>query len=143
AQAIGTRRPKARVNLVALTAGLFAVTGAEALVPEAATILGPCRTIPHEYANVTCRVVDLDAVDLTGAAVPASVDALAAELISDRREPVVAWRNRRRWVQTYEPVTLPPAAGQPRLRTGGVYVVTGGWGGLGLVLAEHLAERVR
>jgi|GEM_PF-516325 len=32
---------------------------------------------------------------------------------------------------------------RPRLREGGVYLITGGLGGIGLVLAEHLAKTVR
>jgi len=40
----------------------------------------------------------------------------------------------------------PPAAGEtptPLLREKGVYLITGGWGGIGLALAEHLARKVR
>ncbi|MCU0288095.1 MAG: SDR family NAD(P)-dependent oxidoreductase, partial [Acidobacteria bacterium] len=43
--------------------------------------------------------------------------------------------------QAYEPAVLPgPGEIVPRLRDGGVYLITGGLGGIGLVLAGFLAE---
>jgi NADP-dependent 3-hydroxy acid dehydrogenase YdfG len=56
----------------------------------------------------------------------------------------VAWRGRHRWAQAFEPVRLEPApeAAPPPYRAGGVYLITGGLGGIGLALAEHLARTV-
>jgi len=46
-------------------------------------------------------------------------------------------------VQSFEPAPL-EADGMPaRLRPGGVYLITGGLGGVGLAVAEHLARRVQ
>ena len=42
-------------------------------------------------------------------------------------------------MKAYEPAPL-PAAAQPRLRREGVYLITGGLGGIGLALAERLAR---
>ncbi|MRT33283.1 KR domain-containing protein, partial [Xylella fastidiosa subsp. multiplex] len=50
-----------------------------------------------------------------------------------------AYRGAHRWVKAYEPAPL-PAAAQPRLRREGVYLITGGLGGVGLVIAKHLAQ---
>src|SRR5690606_24385324 len=52
----------------------------------------------------------------------------------------IADRNGRRWQQELTPGPL-PAAGGPVQRDGGVYLITGGFGGLGLALAQHLATR--
>jgi len=47
-------------------------------------------------------------------------------------------------VQTFEPLHLDPPAGvASRLKIGGVYLITGGLGGIGLALAEFLAARVQ
>jgi NAD(P)-dependent dehydrogenase (short-subunit alcohol dehydrogenase family)/acyl carrier protein len=53
----------------------------------------------------------------------------------------VAWRGPHRWVKAYEPCTL--AGNEPgtqRLRQDGVYLITGGLGGVGLAVARHLAQ---
>ena len=65
-----------------------------------------------------------------------------ADLLSGSREPAVAYRRGRRWVLGYAGVKLGPVPEKthPRLRDRGVYLITGGFGGIGLVLAEHLAE---
>ena len=64
------------------------------------------------------------------------------ELESDDREPVVVYRNGRRWVQQFEPVPLPESVVDlPVLRAGSVWLVTGGTGGLGLAIASALSSR--
>jgi hypothetical protein len=55
----------------------------------------------------------------------------------------VAYRAADRWVQRCEPVTLQSVGQGVALRPGGVYLITGGLGGLGLVFAEYLARTVQ
>ena len=122
-----------RFDLIVVSNDLHKVRGDEQLVPAKATLLGPCRVIPQEYPNITCRNID---VSLDSAQ-------LLAELKATVTDPIVAYRNGRRWVQTFEPVglgELPGAA--PRLREKGVYLITGGLGGVGLEIAEYLAQTV-
>jgi NAD(P)-dependent dehydrogenase (short-subunit alcohol dehydrogenase family)/acyl carrier protein len=66
---------------------------------------------------------------------------LTAELTHPPAALTVAYRGAQRWTQTFEPVRLEPAsATAARLREGGVYLITGGLGGIGAVLAEELAR---
>ncbi|MCP5045529.1 MAG: SDR family NAD(P)-dependent oxidoreductase, partial [bacterium] len=62
----------------------------------------------------------------------------------DSRGPldvVVAFRDNYRWVQTFEPIPLPaPKQETLPLRRHGVYLLTGGTGKIGRVLAKYLAE---
>ncbi len=84
-------------------------------------------------------------------------DQLLEDLHSVPTNSVVAYRSGVRWEQTYAPRVLPSAAdaapispdsmptrrSQSRetpLRDGGVYLITGGLGGLGLVFADYLAK---
>jgi NAD(P)-dependent dehydrogenase (short-subunit alcohol dehydrogenase family) len=55
---------------------------------------------------------------------------------------MVAYRSRQRWIQTFEKMRLEEPAALPPLREGGVYLITGGLGGIGLVLAHDLARTV-
>src|SRR5262249_39571789 len=65
---------------------------------------------------------------------------IIGELGAEPYEPVVAYRDSRRWVETFEPTKLPKAQDSPVIRDGGVYLVTGGLGNIRLVVAESLAR---
>ena len=63
---------------------------------------------------------------------------------ADFSDPVIAYRGRQRWVQTFEAMRIDKARGAtPRLREGGVYLITGGLGQIGFLLAQALAEQAR
>ena len=99
--------------------------------------------IPIEYPYLSCRVVDLE---LLGSSLQPDevITRLLNEWASDLADLVVAYRGHHRWTPTYEPAQLAEAPSpNPRLRTRGVYFITGGLGGIGQALAEHLASTVQ
>ena len=117
--------------------GAHDVTGDEPIVPEAAASLAACRAIPQEFANLTCRYLDVGFAD------PSTLVAhILAESSGASTDAVVAYRGRRRWVQTFTPHPLEELS-TPQFRQGGVYLITGGLGRVGLVIAEHLARSYR
>ncbi|MDP2390900.1 MAG: SDR family oxidoreductase [Acidobacteriota bacterium] len=120
-------------EITLLTSGLADVHGHEALSPHTACLLGLVGAIPHEYPGTACRIVDIDA--------NVKMPDVARELTRTSTDPVTAWRGRTRWIGRFEPLQLPSVtSGAPVFRPGGSYLITGGVGGLGLVLAEHLAQ---
>jgi len=140
AQALGRQGLDRMVRLEVVSRSLHSVTGSEEIVPETATLLGPCKVIPQELARVTCRNLDLE--DLSD--LPVLAELLAAEISAGGDDPVVAFRGGERWTQGFERHRLEALQGPPaRLRERGVYLLTGGLGGLGLELAEHLARTVQ
>jgi acyl transferase domain-containing protein/acyl carrier protein len=126
-------------SLDVVVAGTQQVLSNDVTRPHAATVTGPCRVIPLEYPDVSTRLIDLDPDPG-----PAAVTGLLAELRRAQTEPLVALRHGRRWLPGYE--TMQPPAGEPAelaaasLREGGVYLVTGGLGGIGLAMADRLAR---
>jgi acyl transferase domain-containing protein len=116
------------------------VTGHERLVPAKATLIGPCRSLQFEHPAMRCRSIDLVVPDDDSEFADLLTN-LVGELTAEEPEIVVALRDHRRWVQTVERM---PAANMATsaLRPGGVYLITGGLGGIGLALADHLARRV-
>ncbi|HVR98351.1 MAG TPA: SDR family NAD(P)-dependent oxidoreductase, partial [Thermoanaerobaculia bacterium] len=138
AQALETVAAGEPLRLEVIADGLAGLAGDEETWPEKATLLGPCKVIPQEYPNVLCRAIDVRPARFSED--ETLVERLLAELSAPPREPVIAWRGPRRWVQTFEPVRL-DAAGA--VRPGGVYLLTGGLGSVGLQVAEHLAETVQ
>jgi acyl transferase domain-containing protein len=143
AQAYGELGLSDPVRITVFTEGVHDVTGHESLFPEKATVMGACRVIPQEFADIGCRQVDLERSQLLAG--DAQMASLAAELFAPNSEPVTAYRGGRRWQRIFEPLRLDRVAeGAPaRLRQGGVYLITGGMGGVGLVLAEYLAREVK
>ena len=139
-QAIGDHLSKEPIQIKVISNHLHEVTGEEILSPAKAILLGPCRVIPQEYPSIQCTNVDV------GDRQPADAYAqlLIKELAGKTTDGVVAYRGVHRWVQTIERVNLGKNSHpNPRLREGGVYLITGGLGGMGLALAEYLAQSVR
>ncbi len=125
------------VAITAITNGAFATTGEETLIPEQALLIGPCTVIPQEFAGFSCRNIDIDPrVDLNPNAW--MLQELIAELLAETGEPVVALRGRQRWIRGFTSVQL--QISNSRLRRGGSYLITGGFGGIGLELANYLAS---
>ena len=128
-----------RISVVANE--ICSVTGAEPICPSKSTILGPCRVIPQEYPNIRCQNIDLDFYGESDEAASRFAAYLEVELVSAPFDPSIAWRKGRRWIPTFEPVRLPRVSEDATaLRPGGVYLITGGLGKIGLVLAECMAR---
>jgi acyl transferase domain-containing protein/acyl carrier protein len=141
AQAIGELGMTTPMRLTMIADGLYEVSGDETLVPEKAAALGPVRVIPKEFANISARAVDLQSGDRAIGA--ADLDMIVADVLAASTDREIAYRNGRRWIQCYEQARLQPLSSEahPRLRDAGVYLLTGGLGGISLVLARYLAER--
>lgn len=136
-QALADRSLTNSLELVVVTDSVQEVSGDESLRPERSTVLGACKVIPQEYPGMTCRSIDVTC----NTALTRIVDQLADELSENGLERVVAYRGRHRWIQSFEPVRLEKGTGsQSLLADGGVYLITGGLGGVGLTLAQHLAQ---
>ncbi|HTQ80510.1 MAG TPA: SDR family NAD(P)-dependent oxidoreductase, partial [Thermoanaerobaculia bacterium] len=143
AQAWGNRPEGGELRLIAVSNGVYEVTGEEELDPHRSTLVGPCRVIPQEYSTISCLHLDLPAPAGSAGDLERWADLVLSEARRDFAEPVVALRGRGRWVEDLHPSPLPPwEPSSWRLREGGVYLITGGLGGVGLTLAEALAEQV-
>jgi acyl transferase domain-containing protein len=140
AQALGAIACKDPVQISIVSNNMQDVSGNEERFFEKATLLGPCRVIPREYPNVSCRSIDIE-IPRSAKQRQLLVEHLLAELIAKSSEMIVALRANQRWVQTYEPVRLTADRQWAiPIRQGGTYLITAGLGGIGLALAEHLAQ---
>jgi len=119
-----------------VVAGTQEVVPGDVTDPEAAMVTGPCLVVPLEYPGVTARLVDV-----SSSPAGRSSRELVAELRRSPTDWLVALRHGRRWLPGYE--SLPVTDGTAPFRDGGVYLVTGGLGGIALGLAERLAVQHR
>ena len=125
-----------RLSVVAT--GIAAVTEGEGrtLAPELGTLSGFIATAAQEFPALSIRLVDALPPALADPAAAAAVLALCCEQGGD---PFVASRGRRCWRLAHAKLPL-PATPAVKLRQNGVYLITGGLGGIGLTLAQDLAN---
>ncbi|MBV9787773.1 MAG: SDR family NAD(P)-dependent oxidoreductase, partial [Chloroflexi bacterium] len=137
AQALGAQPTVQPIHLFALSSGMQSVGRELAGSPEKTTLLGLCKVIPQEYPHLTCQSLDV-ALPTDEWQTAKLADLVFAECLRPTPGSVLAYRDGRRWEQAFEQVHLEP--GSSRIRPGGVYMITGGFGGIGLSLARHLAR---
>jgi acyl transferase domain-containing protein/acyl carrier protein len=131
---------------ISWTPDMFAVTNRawrlnvnEALEPAKAAISGILRVIPLEQPGFECRQIDIETC-APGNIPGSSIELLKDELRSSSPDAVVACRGGNRWVQTLERMTLDGINTANAFPERGVYVITGGFGELGLQIAAWLVQ---
>jgi acyl transferase domain-containing protein/thioesterase domain-containing protein/acyl carrier protein len=107
--------------------------------PARAVLLGPARVIPKELPGFVCRSID---VDFESGKSFQSAAQIVAEMASAPENATVAFRGSERFVETLEAFDLSASPARRRLQPGGVVLITGGVGGIGLVVAETLAREL-
>jgi phthiocerol/phenolphthiocerol synthesis type-I polyketide synthase E len=137
-QALAPHGRDRAIDLLAVSSGAHEILGGDGVSPDKAMILGACRTIPQEFRTIRCRAVDVPSPQPGTVFPDHAVLALLAEACAESADGVVAHRGGRRWVRDFRPVRLEPPAAGPAWRDNGVYLITGGTGELGLMIAAYL-----
>ncbi len=141
-QAFGNKGITAGIQVGVITDNMQDVQGGELLYPQKAVVLGAVKVIPREYANIGCFSCDIVLPGPGSRQEEYLIGQLLQEFeaISPGARSVVALRGPYRWVQVFEPVRLERKTLDLKQR--GVYLITGGLGGIGYTLARHLAKQV-
>jgi acyl transferase domain-containing protein/thioesterase domain-containing protein/aryl carrier-like protein len=128
--------------LSTVASGLYSCNDTDALPdPMKALLLGPTQVAPRESPHMRTRCVD---VGLSGASPVDVATRLLRELQRPVSETAIALRPNARWVRVLEPVPLDPALPDAlTVREGATVLISGGLGGIGLEIAEHLAKTVK
>jgi acyl transferase domain-containing protein/thioesterase domain-containing protein len=129
------------IHLTVVTGGSQAVSGEAVPHPERALAIGPCRVIPHEMANVTARLVDFAAVNVSTNFLSRSI---ISECLAVHDHDLVAYRAEERWAMNLVKAAVSHDSGSNKyLRPNGVYLISGGLGDIALDLASFLANTVK
>ncbi|UHA74003.1 type I polyketide synthase [Paenibacillus sp. 481] len=143
AQALRKQKETTEVRIAVVSTDMQEVTGLEQLSPGKMTLLGPCMVIQQEYIGITCVSIDIDAPHGVGRQQRLAAQ-IVAELSVPASERLIAYRGNYRWVQNYKPAELhKPATPALPFREQGVYLITGGLGGIGMLTAEYLAQHFK
>lgn len=140
AQAIAEENLPRPIHMTAISNGAARLRDEALPWPEKAAIAGPIKVIPKELPGVTCAA--LDVVLPTTArghrmGVQALTDQVLEDLLSPPRNHMALRRGERRFERGVKALTLPAATGID-LPQGAPVLITGGFGGIGLTLAEAL-----
>jgi len=109
------------------------VTGEEAILrPHHGCLLGLGKVARDEFPHVRIRMVDVD-----GQTDP---DLIVKEFNIMEAPYQVAYRNGKRYVERLKEVSLELDEQQNPIKAGGVYVITGGTGGLGLEIGKKISR---
>jgi amino acid adenylation domain-containing protein len=137
AQTAGEANTTEQKNIWIVSNGLADVSQDDRLSADKAILLGPCRTIPLEYPNLHCGLIDVGTPDRNTA------NTLLRYCANPPQSSFMAYRMGRPWSQYVEPLPLLACGESSGVRQGGVYFITGGLGGVGLTLALHLARKAQ
>lgn len=143
-QAAEEQSPNEQIEFNVVSDRAYSVTGEKISSPTPSALNAFCGVIPIECPNIRSRVIDLDPLSNSALA----IRQLVGELVSPASNQIIAYRGSSRWLQRFEPAPFEKALAEQAnvesipLRTGGTYIITGGLGGVGLVLAQHLARTV-
>lgn len=130
-----SERGAAPARLSVVAPSVARVTGTEQETAAVhATLFGLAKVIGQEYENTD--VFCLDIAEDSGA------EAVCVELLGARTPTAVALRDGLRYVAELAPLHLREGAASTPVRPDGVYLITGGLGGLGLTVADHLSRTI-
>ena len=101
--------------------------------PAYPAVAGYARTLRQERPNLRLKVLESERSETS---------ALIAELLDSSRDQEIRDRDGRREVKRLE-IFAPERTQSTPFRDRGVYVITGGLGGLGRIFARYLAKRCR
>ncbi|HKX28928.1 MAG TPA: amino acid adenylation domain-containing protein [Blastocatellia bacterium] len=137
AQALADRQSgPGPLRLQVVSRNVQAVGPEDELAYENAGILGLIRTLASELPWLRCRHLDLSA-----GAPEIAVDQLIRELQTVDKEPEVAYRNGRRLVPRLQAANWPLSEAQELpFKKGGMYLISGGLGGIGVRIAHYLLK---
>nr|WP_277419954.1 type I polyketide synthase [Xanthomonas bonasiae] len=141
-QALGQLPDAGEIGLDVLSSGLADVSGEEPMDPPKGAVLGPVRVVGYEQPSIRARHLDVPAGDharLVG-------QVLSELALTGEPGRSVAYRGTHRFElenERWDPTLGRAAEVRSAFRNEGVYLITGGLGGLGLVFAERLAREFR
>lgn len=149
-QAIYKQRFFQKISLSVIADKMQNITGDEPIIPEKMAALAVCKVLPQEYPNFICRSIDI-VVPNEQEQIEMLVRSIIDECISNLGGQVIGYRGSQRFKKNYKNIrdsqlleALKLESGKPVqcLRENGVYLITGGLGGIGLALSRYLAKAV-
>lgn len=136
---IGDQTP---LKCAVISTGIQRVVGTEIIIPPNASLIGPCRVITQEHNALKFRLLDINLEELAFYNRPLLSHIIHSCLSEqwESQQPIMTYRNGYCWELAYQEIKT--GEKRTRFKDGGVYVLTGGLGGIALSLCEAIAKQV-
>lgn len=131
--------------LTLLTEGGQCITGDEQLRPDVAIDISALKVIAQEHPAIQCRSIDVRVKDVRGWQYQRLKDRLLEECCYPGSESELVVRGNRCWIPAISKMAASLSTSrtlQPVLRQQGTYLITGGLGNIGLLIAQFLVQKV-
>jgi phthiocerol/phenolphthiocerol synthesis type-I polyketide synthase E len=132
-QAIATSAKDEHTRVFVVTIGADAITPGDVASPELGMVAALSLVARQEFTNI-----DIHRVDMPESHSATDVQLLVSILQDGINAPDVGVRQGALWSPVFEPMVLP--ARKSAFRSGGTYLILGGLGRFGMILAGHLAR---
>ncbi|MCP4176477.1 MAG: SDR family NAD(P)-dependent oxidoreductase, partial [bacterium] len=127
------------IEIYFISKDIHNVLGFETLSPSQSLILSALKVISTEFSNIECCNIDLGHYDINK--IPTYlIDQIINELNSPITDYQIAFRRNTRWILKYKSIEIGKYSKEIKLKKAGVYLITGGLGGIGLTFSKYLAE---
>lgn len=119
------------INLLSKTAEQ--VSEEDSLInPDSASLFGLGKVVAQENPRLKLKCIDFDEAT--------ALESIINEVISECKDQRVAYRKGDRYIPEFSVVEL-NSSQELNIKNDGVYVITGGTGGLGLEIAKNISEK--
>lgn len=143
-QGLISNNQNGKVSLTCLVNDAFDVTGITQVRPEKSLAIGPIRVLFKEHPEMRSKFISLETATIDAGVVEKIFDRLITETASETDETIVTYSGNNRWTESFEPVSLRDQQENLSgvLKENGVYLITGGCGGIGRTLSLLIAGKV-
>ena len=133
-----------RLQITVVANNLTNVSGDEKVNPGMSAVLAAVKVIPQEYYGFKAHCIEFEWSDLLRRSKYYSEKILNEiyAFTSGNSRDIVVYRNKKRWIISYDNIEIKEDDYSiSRFKNGGVYLITGGAGNVGAVIALYLAEK--
>ncbi|MBP9741725.1 MAG: amino acid adenylation domain-containing protein [Burkholderiales bacterium] len=124
-----------------ITSNAWQVLGDEVVNPLNTALSGICTTIPQEHKSLSFKLIDIEVIGPTTSNLSSYLINYCMEDEWDIFHSNIAIRNNYLWVRKYTVVQLSTKVN--RFKNNGVYLCTGGVGGIALAICEIITQEVK
>ncbi|MBB6131876.1 type I polyketide synthase, partial [Mucilaginibacter lappiensis] len=124
-------------KLLILTNGLAQITNEDIIHPSNGTLVGAIRNINHEFLKIDARIIDIG-YNLQNIA--SGIAQVWNQKAYQKSEELLAIRFGKLWTERFESIDN-PVSEESNIEDGDIILITGGLGGVGLAIAEHISSK--
>lgn len=128
------------VKIAAVSNSSFNIGGGSTYCPERYTLAELCKIISQEFANISCRFIDVEVMTSQPAELAKKLIGEIA-CVDEKRE--IAYCRNKRWVRDFERIRAEEIGESEPVKEKGVYIITGGTSNMGFEFLKYISKRTK